>query len=199
MLTAAAPPAPDAGPTCAEGELSRLVHAARAGDESAWPRLVAQFDPMVRRIARGFRLAPNDVDDVAQATWLKLVAHIGRIREPEALWGWIGTTARREALGVHQASSTQWLTADPAVFEAPDDEDPEAQVLAADSRAVLERAMATLPERQRALLTLIVGQERSDYQAISDALEMPIGSIGPTRRRSLERLQRHAEIRALRP
>ena len=55
--------------------------------------------------------------------------------------------------------------------------------------AALWRAFDRLPARDQALLRLLVADPQPSYQEISAALDMPIGSIGPTRARSLERLR----------
>jgi DNA-directed RNA polymerase specialized sigma24 family protein len=55
--------------------------------------------------------------------------------------------------------------------------------------AALWRAFDRLPARDQALLRLLVTDPQPSYQEISAALDMPIGSIGPTRARSLERLR----------
>src|SRR5512133_2446089 len=70
-------------------ELSRLVPAARNGDADAWEALVARFTPAIRAVVGGFRLSPADAEDVVQATWAAALAHIGRIRQPEAIGGWL--------------------------------------------------------------------------------------------------------------
>ena len=54
-------------------ELVALVLAARAGDSAAWTELLGRFDRTLRSIAGSCRLAPADVDDVVQATWLDLL------------------------------------------------------------------------------------------------------------------------------
>jgi hypothetical protein len=63
--------------------------------------------------------------------------------------------------------------------------------------AALWRAFETLSSRCRALLRVIVGSPPPTYDELSAALGMPIGSIGPTRARCLERLRRHPEVAAL--
>jgi hypothetical protein len=67
--------------------LSALVSAAYDGDAGAWEALVARFTPTIRGVVGGYRLNPADVDDVVQATWAAALAHIGRIRQPEAIGG----------------------------------------------------------------------------------------------------------------
>jgi RNA polymerase sigma factor (sigma-70 family) len=152
---------------------------------------------MVRGIARSYRLSPADVDDVAQTAWLRLFNHIGRLREPAAVAGWLATTTRRECLHVLQVPMREWPTDDPELGDGSDLADPERELLDAERRTVLGRALATLPARHRELMTLLATQPALDYQQVSKALAMPIGSIGPTRARSLARLQRHAELRSV--
>src|SRR5688572_20677530 len=87
---AAPPPAPDP-----DGELIELVRAARAGDDRAWQRLYVRYTPAPRGIARSHRLSPSDVEDAVQTAWLRLVADIGRVRDPAAVGGWLAVTTRR--------------------------------------------------------------------------------------------------------
>jgi Sigma-70 region 2 len=95
-------------------ELSELVPAARNGDAYAWEVLVARFTPTIRAVVRGYRLNPADVEDVVQATWVTAFAHIGRIRQPEAIGGWLTVTARREALRTLQARQRETLIDEPS-------------------------------------------------------------------------------------
>jgi RNA polymerase sigma factor (sigma-70 family) len=174
-----------------------LVHAARAGDNAAWTRLVERFDGSLRDIARSYRLDPTDIDDVMQATWLRLFKHIERLREPAGVAGWLATTTRRESLRRLQGPVREQLTDDPQGGEPPDSEGPEDKLLAAERRAILARALATLPDRHRRLMTLLAAKPSLDYRQISSILAMPIGSIGPTRARCLARLARNGELQAL--
>lgn len=180
-----------------EEDLGALVRAARTGDNAAWTRLVEQFDPGLRSIARGYRLAPADIDDVLQTTWLRLFTHIEALREPSAVAGWLATTTRREAMRVLQSSVREQLTDDPDGGEATAPNGPESELLAAERRTVLGRALATLPDRHRRLITLLAADPAVAYDEISAALAMPIGSIGPIRARSFARLVRHPELRGL--
>src|SRR3954447_159649 len=79
-------------------ELERLVWAAAQGDESAWSLLVSRFRSRLTRIVRSHRVPPQDVDDVVQTTFIRLYENLGNLREPNALPGWLETTARRETV-----------------------------------------------------------------------------------------------------
>src|SRR5215218_6556750 len=105
VVRSAARPAGAAGrathdrPASLSGEgLEQIVRAAAAGDDHAWTLLQDRFTKRIRAVARGYRLAPQDVDDVAQTTWLRLLEHIGAVRDANAVGAWLETTARRESL-----------------------------------------------------------------------------------------------------
>ncbi len=55
--------------------------------------------------------------------------------------------------------------------------------------ALLHRALGRLGDRCRTLLRLLATEPPPAYEEISTILEMPIGSIGPTRGRCLEQLR----------
>ncbi len=186
---------PTANTPSAVNDLQTLVSAARAGDNLAWSQLVDRFERMLRSVARSYRLSPHDVDDAVQATWIKLYEHIDQIRDHDAIAGWLATTIRRESLRLLQTHVREVLTDEIELTSGDAHDTPERALLQAERRHVLQRALATLPDRQRRLLTLIATDTASDYRQISSTLDMPIGSIGPIRARSLARLQRHPELR----
>lgn len=175
-----------------------LLRSARAGDDRAWDHLHDRFAPMLRRIARSYRLSPIDVEDVVQNSWLALINNIDRLREPAAVAGWLATTTRRECLRLLQRPMRECLVADIDDSDGRGDStfaDPERAVMAAEQRVALGNALATLPDRHRKLMTMLVAEPNMDYQGLSTALAMPVGSIGPIRARSLARLKRHPELR----
>jgi RNA polymerase sigma factor (sigma-70 family) len=177
-------------------ELEVLVQALRVNDDVAWRQLIVRFERMLRSIARSYRLNNADVDDVVQTVWVRLHEHVGRLREPDALAGWLATTARRESLRLLQAGTREHVTDDAALFDGAELERPESEVLAAERHDILLRALGTLPAHQRRLMVLLT-TEPVDYRAVSVTLDMPIGSIGPTRARSVARLQDNPELQAL--
>lgn len=184
----------------AERALAELVRAAGAGDGRAWERLHARLDPTLRSIARSYRLSPSDVDDAVQATWVQLVSHIGRLRDPAAVAGWLATTTRRECLRLLQAPVRERLTDDPELGDGADAfADPLHELLAAERRVALAGALGTLPRRHRRLMVLLLAQPTMDYDTVSTTLGMPRGSIGPIRKRSIARLRCHPALQSVNP
>jgi RNA polymerase sigma factor (sigma-70 family) len=178
-------------------ELVSLVRAGAAGDPVALRRLVARFERMLRHIARSYGLSSWDTDDVLQATWLQFLQHGGALREPAAVSGWLATTARRQSMQVLRGRTRERLTEDPACHEASDQAEPEREVLDTERTEVLHRALDQLPKRQRSLMGMLVSQPELSYEEVGRLLVMPVGSIGPTRARSLDRLRGDGELQAL--
>jgi RNA polymerase sigma factor (sigma-70 family) len=182
----------------ARPSLPELVHAARAGDEHAWTILVRRLEPMMRSIVRRYGLSAAQVDDVLQTAWLRLFEHIGSMRAPEAVAAWLGVTVRREAFRVLQGHVREHVTDVPPVDELADEGAPETELLHAERRRVLARAIATLPARHRRLMDVLLSEPGLDYRQVSARTGIPRGSIGPIRGRCLARMADHPEVQALR-
>jgi RNA polymerase sigma factor (sigma-70 family) len=184
-------------PTAAQRHvrLERLVTAASAGDAEAIAELVERFAPRVRRVARAHRLGAPDVEDVMQTTWLRLLQHVDRIRNPNAIGAWLESTARQESIRVLKSRSRERPTEDDEVFEAPAPPVEEQHVRLTERCAdALETAVEQLPRHQRDLVSLLFTDPAPRYDEISRTLGIPIGSIGPTRARSLARLRRNQNL-----
>lgn len=169
-----------------------LVTAAAAGDQQAWAALVDRYSGLLWAVARSFRLSQADAGDVVQTSWLRLVEHLGRLREPERVGAWLATTARREALRTLRRSGRDTPTDEPYLLDAPDPSEApvDSGLLTAERDRQLWRAVEALPDRCRHLLRVLMADPPPPYDEVSAALDMPIGSIGPTRQRCLERLRR---------
>ncbi|MBJ7471937.1 MAG: sigma-70 family RNA polymerase sigma factor [Solirubrobacteraceae bacterium] len=164
------------------------LRAAANGDAAAWRWIVDRYSRLVWATVRGHRLADADAADVVQTTWLRLVESLGRIDDPDRLGAWLVTTARREALRVIASSARTVPTDDHG--ELPDPQRPlEHRLLVHERDTLLREALARLPESQQLLLRLLAADPPATYEEISIALDMPIGSIGPLRRRYLDRLR----------
>ena len=77
---------------------TQLVTAAAEGDQAAWRALFERFSPLVYSIAHSFRLERADTADVSQTVWLRLVEHVGRLRDPERVGAWLASMTRHECL-----------------------------------------------------------------------------------------------------
>jgi RNA polymerase sigma factor (sigma-70 family) len=182
-----------------ERDTATLVAAAAEGEAQAWRELIDRYAVLIRSVCRAHRLCDADAEDVAQLTWLRAVEHIGRLRDPDRFGAWVGTTARRECLRVLQGRKRVVPTCDEVrnpLFAPHADE--EEIAVAAERRVAVRQALTVLPTKQRTLLRLLHSEREPSYDAISAQLGMPVGSIGPTRGRALERLRKeiHAPLPA---
>jgi RNA polymerase sigma factor (sigma-70 family) len=172
------------------GAAADLVTRAREGDQRAWDDLVASYLGMVHAICRTYRLGNDDAADVNQVVWLRLVEHLGRIRAPAAVGGWIAATARNECLRVIRTSGRMVLTDVEADLDRAVPGDPiDASLLVDERDRALVDAFARLGDRCQHLLRLLMAEPPPGYDVVAAALDMPVGSIGPTRGRCLQQLR----------
>ena len=167
-----------------------VVRHAAAGDELAWRQLIDGLGPMLHRVSSAYRLGDAEAADAIATVWLKLVENIGSLRDGSSVPGWLITTLRRECLARASARSRERLLADVAGVEEPVDAiDFDDWLLDADRRQMVQRAMMKLSQRQRQLIGMLFADPAPSYADISASLAIPIGSIGPTRRRLLGKLR----------
>ncbi|TNC28515.1 RNA polymerase sigma factor [Amycolatopsis alkalitolerans] len=174
-----------------EFDFGELLGRAAGGDETAWRVLVRALSALVLGIARSYRLGEADALDVCQNTWLKLAQVSGGLRDPARLPAWLATTARRQALHTLTASRREV----PCVDQDPAEPERSAEhaLLDAERDRVLWQAVERLPDRHRELIHLLAGDARLTHAELAVKLGIPPGSIGPLRRRALDRLRRALE------
>jgi len=180
------PPAPDSG------EVPALLGAAGQGDRGAWEELVRRYEGLVTATVRTFRLQEADAADAEQRTWLRLVEHHRRVRDPEHLGGWLTTTAVRECLGILRAHRCVVDLADVDALPDPFG-DVEQRVIDADEAAHLWNVVTLLPPRGRAVVKALFTDEKIPYAEVARVTGIPVGSLGPTRARVLRQLRQLLE------
>jgi RNA polymerase sigma factor (sigma-70 family) len=170
--------------------MADLLDAARGGSEDALGQITAELSPMLWHVARAAGLGADDAGDVVQTVWERLLSHLADIRVPQALVSWLVVTAKHEAWRMRSHGRRQfpadqeWLTAIPDHATGTEE-----QILIDEQQRALWRAVGRLSAPCQALLRIIAFVPRPDYQSVSAALGMPVGSIGPTRGRCLEKIR----------
>lgn len=173
-----------------EQETAELVRRAASGDELAWRRLIKEFEPLLRHISSTYRLGEAEAADARATAWLKLVERIDSLRDRAAVQGWLVTTLRRECLARVRTRSREQVVADFAGIDEPAHVvDFDRRLVSADRRRMLQTALKELSESDRQLLTMLFADPPRSYSEISESLAVPIGSIGPTRGRLLDKLR----------
>jgi RNA polymerase sigma factor (sigma-70 family) len=174
-----------------------LVTRAMHGDEQAWDALVERYAPLVWSICRRYRLSDADTHDVSQSVWLGLVNHLGKLREPGALPGWLATTTRRECGKVRHEAQAAGNVLDTGNIPDEQARMAEQELLVAERHAALREAVTRLSPTCQRLIAILIEDPPVPYAQISARLGIPIGSIGPCRGRCLDKLRRSPAIAAL--
>ncbi len=179
----------------ADIDVAALVSAARDGDQVAWNTLVDRYNRFVWSVARSFRLSTADAADAVQMTWLRLVENLNRITEPERIASWLGTTVRRECLQHLRRSGRDRSDAGTDfLVNVSDGAAPlESALLEQERDRALWQAMGMLSDKCQQLLRVLMASPPPAYVDVAQTLAMPIGSIGPARKRCLAQLRRIVE------
>jgi RNA polymerase sigma factor (sigma-70 family) len=159
-----------------------LVAACLNGESWAWDALLDRYSRLVYAVALRAGLTPEDAEDVFQTVFIRLLENLHRLREPQAIAAWLITTAKRASWNLlHQEQR------EPAIAEWLLKTQPE-EALWAD-QALVGEALEQVGERCKELLRLLYyDPDAPSYEVISQRLKMPLGSIGPTRARCLDKL-----------
>jgi len=174
---------------------ARLVEWCLAGDARAWESLVRRHERLVHAVARRYGLSEADLEDVFQDVFAALLKGLARLREGRALRGWLVATTdriaraaalrtrREHALRVQNPDATENVAADQPPVTAP------LEVL--EEQAVIRLALSSMPEACRRLLVALYYEEpRPSYAQLARRWRIPVGSLGPTRARCMERLRK---------
>jgi RNA polymerase sigma factor (sigma-70 family) len=177
-----------------------LVARCRQGEAAAWSALVRRYQRLVYAVVLRTGLDEHGAADIFQTVFSRLIEHLPRISQPERLQAWIVTTAKREALRVRQLGQrTVSMTRDddaegPGIEDTVADDAPLAEDALAELQQLdlLRHGLDRLDARCRDLLLLVFRDEDETlpYEEVARRLAMPVGSIGPTRSRCLDKLRR---------
>jgi RNA polymerase sigma factor (sigma-70 family) len=181
-------------------QVVNLVIDARKGNQQAWNALVELHSPLVWSICRRYRLSQADTEDVSQTVWMRLVHQLDGLQNPAALCGWLSTTTRRECSRVWRANCRHLVTEQGYNLEDVSDhltDTVDHELLMAERNAALREAFTRLPPGCQRLLALLMADPPVPYAEISSRLGMSVGTIGPARRRCLDRLRRDPAVAGL--
>ena len=168
-----------------------LLQSFVAGDQAAWSAIVCRFERLVYSVPLHCGLGPDDAADVTQATFAALINQSLAIREPDRLGYWLSTVARR--LTWRQLERRRREAPAGAHLETIIDLDRVSESDHADRLAFdaeVYDAINRLPAHCRDLISqLFLDADEPTYAEVGVRLDRPVGSIGPTRQRCLDRLR----------
>jgi RNA polymerase sigma factor (sigma-70 family) len=177
-------------------QLAHMLVRARAGDQAAIGEIIERCTPMLRALARRYVANPAEVDDVLQDVWLTFVQNLDRIHEPAATRGWLVRVLTHTAWRAQRCAGRAVPTADVGERQALHDTEDAAlrRVWCDELRERLTPALRALRPADRRLVVLLASDRQPDYRTVSRLVRRPVGSIGPTRQRALERLRRQPSL-----
>ncbi len=178
---------------------AEAVHNAAHGDPHAWNELVDRFTGLLWWIARGYGLSTADAADAIQTAWAKLVERLDTLHDPDHVGAWLATTTRRECLKTLRAGARTHPAPDDDLDGADPAAPPDAVVADRERDALVWAAIETLPVRRRHLMRALMSDSPPSYDELSAQLDIPVGSIGPTRARCLQQLRAELEAAGLSP
>src|SRR5688572_9497529 len=177
----------------------QLVLDCRRGDQLAWKKLVHRYQRLIYTIPLRAGLDRDQAAEVFQDVFITLFQKLNDIEEPEKLQAWLVTTARRKtwrmiakADRARAAEVSGGLTIDDVEPVIRDETPlPDEQLAILEEQHRVRLAVSSLDERCRTLVQMLFySGEPPSYEEIAAALEIPEGSVGPTRARCLGKLLR---------
>jgi len=170
-----------------------LVERAIDKDEAAWRELVDRLKGVAWKVLYNYDLSTEDRNDAFASTFFRVYERLGSIRDPQKLPGWVATTARNEAHAIHR-KRVKLVPMAELPFRATTADDHSEALLDDELRTAMLAAFRRLPADMQALMRLLSTDPPLGYEAIGKLLDLPHGSIGPTRQRCLQKLRSSPEL-----
>ena len=168
-----------------------LIRSCRKGDARAWGRVVDKYERLVYSIPLNYGLSHEDAADVTQTTFTILINSFHTLSDESPLGSWLATVARRHT----------WRLLDRKRREDTSEYEDVAESAALVGKGGTEsmeqweltewvhHGLSLIGESCRELLlALFFDPTQPSYAEVAKRLNMPVGSIGPTRTRCLRRL-----------
>jgi RNA polymerase sigma factor (sigma-70 family) len=178
---------------------AELLEASRRGDAAGWAGLVDRYERLVWSVARSYRFDDSTTADVVQTVWLRLAENLDRIREPDSLPSWLATTCRHECSSVGRRRDREVVddvVVDLRLHRAEHADEVDGDFLEGEALREVLAAFGRLSDGCQQLLRLLCAEPPLGYQVIGELTGRPIGSLGPTRKRCLEKLRALMEVGA---
>lgn len=131
-------------------------------------------------------LTAEDAADVTQTTFMALLQALDRIEEPERLGSWLGTVARRQSIRIIERRVRDNERANEMVFVV---DDSESHRIVEELQWVHDAVQQLSGRCQELMIQLYFTDPQPSYDDVAEALRIPLGSIGSTRARCLEKLR----------
>lgn len=165
-----------------------LIGLCLAGDRDAWSALIRRYERLIHAIPRRYGLDEPDRLDVFQAVCVTLLEKLDTLRDRRSLAGWLVSTTARTSFETQRRRRRESGDLPEDALTEPDL--PAARAQALEEQALLRVALDRLSPRCRRILEFtFLSPDGASYREIARDLDMPEGSVGPTRGRCLEKLR----------
>lgn len=193
MAGASVPFSPDISETASN---ALLVDGCLRGEEAAWAQLFQRYGRLIYKVPTSFGFPPMEVEEIFQEIAMEIVRALPTVRDAERLHPWIVTIARRVCIQ-RLRSTPNVSTVDLQFLEHELEQNVdsvEELLIRLEEYSLLRQALSQLEPRCQSLLTrLFLSEQGQSHAEVAAALNMPLGSIGPTRARCLEKLREQME------
>lgn len=169
-----------------------LLERLRAGDALALETLMARYGPRVYRLAFGITRREADAEEVVQDVFISIFRKHESFEGRSALGSWIYRITANAALNKRRGKRNEsevpledclptfredgHREGDRAFLLADWSQSPDRELVAAEARAVVNRALDRLPERYRAVLVLRDVEELSNEE-VAEMLGETVASV----------------------
>lgn len=163
----------------------QLVQRVQKGDKSAFDLLVLKYQHRVLKLVGRFVNDAAEAEDVTQEAFLKAYRALPAFRGESAFYTWLYRIAINTAKNTLVSNRRRPVDfdldlQDPEQYERQarlkDEDTPEGVLLTEEIRAVVERALAQLPEDLRTAIVLRE-LEGLSYEEIAEAMDCPVGTV----------------------
>lgn len=166
---------------------AELIVRVAEGDEKAFGEILRRHQDAVYAFARRMVSDPQEAEDVAQETFLRLFRASGRFRPEASLRAYLLRIAKNICIDYYRKKRPELMD------ELPDTAAPETpQDLLEGAIAMdhLEKAIARLPVNQRTAL-LLRHTEQLSYNRIAEVMDLSVGAVESLLVRARRQLKRH--------
>lgn len=163
----------------------QLVERVQAGDKTAFDLLVIKYQHKIMSLVSRYVRDHAEVQDVTQEAFIKAYKALPRFRGDSAFYTWLYRIAINTAKNYLMAKSRRPPGSDVDLEDAEfyesagslrDVASPENELFGEELKAVVNRAIAQLPEDLRTAVTLREFDGLS-YEEIADVMECPVGTV----------------------
>lgn len=155
-----------------------LVRQCQDGSVSAFNELVLRYQEKIYWVARRFTASHDNADEITQEVFCKMYESLKSFRGDSSFYTWLYRVAVNVSLNFLRRQKVRDFLRIDEMFdvEAPDDETPDSMVEKKEQQSLIEEAVATLPEKQKAVF-LLRYHEEMPYEEISKILKTSVGGL----------------------